>query len=181
MLFTYLPQIIGTLITIALITSLKLITKKLVYKYKHITNRLEARISQVIRIFNIFYNLAGIIVLTVVWGVDTRNLFVALSSIFAVIGVALFAQWSILSNITAGIIIYFSAPFKIGDYIRILDKDMPIEAKVEAIFTFYTHLKTQDGGTHIYPNALLLQKAISVIEEDEVKTDRDFPTFNNFC
>jgi len=102
-----------------------------------------------------------------------------LSSIFAVIGVALFAQWSILSNITAGIIIYFSAPFKIGDYIRILDKDMPIEARVEDIFTFYTHLRTRDGGVHIFPNSLLLQKAVSVIEEDESKSDDQFPTFNN--
>jgi len=119
------------------------------------------------------YNLAAMLVLIVISGVDTRNLFVALSSVFAVIGVALFAQWSILSNITAGIIIYFSAPFKIGDYIRILDKDMPIEARVEDIFTFYTHLRTKDGGIHIFPNALLLQKAISVMQ---IK-DENFPTF----
>ncbi len=179
MLLTYLPQIIGTLITIAIITVLKIITKRIVMKYKHITHKFEARISQVIRIFNIFFNLAGFITLIVIWGVDTKNLFVALSSIFAVIGVALFAQWSILSNITAGIIIYFSAPFKIGDYIRILDKDMPIEARVEDIYTFYTHLKTRDGGIHIFPNALLLQKAVSVIEEDEIKPEDQFPTFNN--
>lgn len=179
MLLTYLPQIIGTLITIAIITALKFITKRIVIKYKHISLKFEARISQVIRIFNIFFNLAGFITLFVIWGVDTKNLFVALSSIFAVIGVALFAQWSILSNITAGIIIYFSAPFKIGDYIRILDKDMPIEARVEDIFTFYTHLKTRDGGIHIFPNSLLLQKAVSVIEEDEFKSDDEFPTFNN--
>jgi small-conductance mechanosensitive channel len=56
---------------------------------------------------------------------------------------------------------------------------MPIEAKVEDIYTFYTHLKTRDGGIHIFPNALLLQKAVSVIEEDETKSDDQFPTFNN--
>lgn len=32
---------------------------------------------------------------------------VFLSSVFAVIGVALFAQWSILSNVTASIIVFF--------------------------------------------------------------------------
>lgn len=174
----YLPQIIGTLITLATATILKFILKRLVQKYGHINLKFETRINQVIRIFNIFLNLASLIVLIVIWGVDTKNLFIALSSIFAVIGVALFAQWSILSNITAGIIIYFSAPFKIGDYIRILDKDMPIEAKVEDIYTFYTHLKTRDGGIHIFPNSLLLQKAISVIGEGDEKPDDHFPIFN---
>lgn len=171
----YLPQIIGTIITIVAAPALKMIIKNFVKKYGHIHIKLEARISQINRILSIFINVAVIIVLIVIWGVDTRNLFVALSSVFAVIGVALFAQWSILSNITAGIIIYFSAPFKIGDCIRILDKDMPIEARVENIFTFYTHLKTKDGGTCIFPNALLLQKAVSVI----VDHDESDPTFSN--
>lgn len=163
-MIAYLPQIIGTLITFAIAFGLKIIISRLVKKYGHFSTVVEARISQINRILSIFINLAALIVLIVIWGVDTRNLFVALSSVFAVIGVALFAQWSILSNITAGIIIYFSAPFKIGDYIRILDKDMPIEARIEDIFTFYTHLRTKDGGIHIFPNAMLLQKAISVLD-----------------
>jgi len=172
-MLAYLPQIIGTLITVAISFGLKIIIRRLVQKYGHFSTKFEARLSQINRILSIFINLAAMLVLIVIWGVDTRNLFVALSSVFAVIGVALFAQWSILSNITAGIIIYFSAPFKIGDYIRILDKDMPIEARVEDIFTFYTHLRTKDGGIHIFPNALLLQKAISVMQ---IK-DENFPTF----
>lgn len=172
-MLAYLPQIIGTFITIAVAAILKIIIKKFVQKYGQFHTKLEARISQINRILSIFINLAAIIVFILIWGVDTRNLFVALSSVFAVIGVALFAQWSILSNITAGIIIYFSAPFKIGDYIRILDKDMPIEARVENIYTFYTHLKTRDGGTIIFPNAQLLQKAVSVVEDK----DEQFPTF----
>jgi len=167
MILKYLPQIIATLVTLLLISALKFITKRLVHKYRHFNQKFEARYNQVIRIFNIFFNLAGIITLIMVWGVDTRNLFVALSSVFAVIGVALFAQWSILSNITAGIIIYFSAPYKIGDFIKVLDKDMPIEARVESINTFYTHLRTRDGGVHVFPNALLLQKAVAVLEEEE--------------
>jgi small-conductance mechanosensitive channel len=172
-MLAYLPQIIGTIITLVVIFGLKIIIRRLVHKYGRFNTKVEARISQINRILSMFINLAALIVLIVIWGVDTRNLFVALSSVFAVIGVALFAQWSILSNITAGIIIYFSAPFKIGDYIRILDREMPIEARVEDIFTFYTHLRTKDGGIHIFPNAMLLQKAISVVDIE----DENFPTF----
>lgn len=160
----YLPQIIGTAITIAIIYIIKYITKKIIFKYKHIRPRLEVRYQQVIKTFNTIYFIAGIFILIAIWGVDTKNLFIALSSVFAVIGVALFAQWSILSNITAGIIIYFSAPYKIGDKIQIMDKDMPVTARIESINTFYTHLRTDEGGINIFPNSLLLQKAVAVIE-----------------
>ena len=86
-----------------------------------------------------------------------------ISSIFAVVGVASFAQWSILSNITAGIIIFFSYPFKIGDKIKIHDKDFPIEGEIDDIKAFYIILKSFDGETITYPNNLLIQKGISVI------------------
>ncbi|MCE1154937.1 MAG: mechanosensitive ion channel family protein [Bacteroidales bacterium] len=81
------------------------------------------------------------------------------------IGVALFAQWSVLSNVTAGVILFFSPAYRIGNYIRILDKDMPTEAKIEDIFAFYTHLRTRDGELQIFPNNLLLQKAIQIMED----------------
>jgi len=169
-MWMFLPQIIGTIATIAIIAVLKILIKRIVKNYKVSNQRTEVRVNQVVRIFNIFFNIAGIIILIIIWGVDTRNLILALSSILAVIGVALFAQWSILSNITAGIIIFFSAPYKIGDYISIIDKDLPIEAMVEGIYTFYTHLRTKEGVKHVFPNSLLLQKAVTILEEDTFGT-----------
>ena len=169
-MWMFLPQIIGTIATIAIIAVLKILIKRIVKNYKVSNQRTEVRVNQVVRIFNIFFNIAGIIILIITWGVDTRNLILALSSILAVIGVALFAQWSILSNITAGIIIFFSAPYKIGDYISIIDKDLPIEAMVEGIYTFYTHLRTKEGVKHVFPNSLLLQKAVTILEEDTFGT-----------
>lgn len=161
----YLPEIIGTAVTIAVIYIIKLVAKQFVFRYKHIRPRLEVRYKQVLKTLNTIFFVVGLFVLIAIWGVDTKNLFIALSSVFAVIGVALFAQWSILSNITAGILVYFSAPYKIGDKIQILDKDMPIIARIESINTFFTHLETDEGIKHIMPNSLLLQKAVTVLEE----------------
>jgi small-conductance mechanosensitive channel len=62
----------------------------------------------------------------------------------------MFAQWSILSNITSGIL-FFSFPFKI-DIIRIHDKDFPIVAEIEDIRAFHVALKTKEGEMIIYPN-----------------------------
>jgi small-conductance mechanosensitive channel len=99
-----------------------------------------------------------ITILIGIWGVDTKNLLLALSSVSAVIGVAFFAQWSILSNITAGIVVYFSLNLKIGDKIKILDKDFPLEVTIVDIKTFYVHLRTNEGEKIIYSGTIRPQK-----------------------
>jgi hypothetical protein len=45
--------------------------------------------------------------------VQTKDIFIALSSITTVVGVAMFAQWSILSNITSGVILFFHSLLKL--------------------------------------------------------------------
>ncbi len=161
---TYLPQIIISVCAVFLTIVSRFMVGKVIRKFATLNEKLETRTEQIIRVCSILINITGIIILIVIWGVDPRNLWVALSSIFAVIGVALFAQWSILSNITAGMIIFFTSPFKVGDYIKILDKDFPMEVKVENIHTFYTHLRSRDGELYVFPNSLLLQKAVGVCE-----------------
>jgi len=167
MLLNYLPQIIASIVIVLVATLLRLAINRLTKKYVETHADSELKATHTNRISTMFINTASLIILVVIWGVDTKNLFVALSSVFAVIGVALFAQWSVLSNISAGVILFFTSSFRIGNYIRILDKDMPIEAKVEDIFTFYTHLRTKDGVLHVFPNNLLLQKAVTIIHEEE--------------
>ncbi len=170
-LLKYLPQIIYTLVTILTAVLSRLLFFKLIRKYAALSANVKTRIEPILRATSITINALAIIIIITIWGVEKQNIWVALSSVFAIIGVALFAQWSILSNITAGLIIFFNSPFTIGDKIRILDKDFPTEAIIVNIKTFYTHLRTVDGVLHVYPNNLLLQKGISLIE-DEYKMDR---------
>jgi small-conductance mechanosensitive channel len=68
-----------------------------------------------------------------------------------------------LSNISAGIIIFFSYPFKIGDKIKIHDKDFPVEGEIMDVKAFYIILQSSDDELITYPNNLLMQKGISVI------------------
>lgn len=167
----YLIQIIATIALIILLPVGKYIIRKLIRKYASIHKKFKERTDQVVRIFMIISNLMFFVMIFVIWGVDPHNLLVTLSSVFAVIGVAMFAQWSILSNITAGIIIFFTTPFRIGDYIRLMDKELPVDAHVEDIFTFHTLLKTKDGEIISYPNSLFFQKGVMLIHieswEDE--------------
>lgn len=137
---------------------------KLVRRFAKVSEITEHRTNLVIKYLIILLMILAIIALLVIWGVEPGSMLVIFSSVFAVIGVALFAQWSILSNVTSGIILFFTAPFRIGDLIRIQDKDYPIEAIIEDIRGFHTHLRTLDGEFILYPNSLLMQKGISLLK-----------------
>lgn len=169
----YFVELISTGIVIVAALLLRLGSTKLVRRYSRTSEILEHRTNLVIKYINIFITVLFFITLFIVWGVQTKDLFVTVSSVLTIIGVALFAQWSILSNITAGIILLFSFPFKIGDIIKIHDKDFPIEAEIEDISTFHTLLKTSEGEIITYPNILLLQKGISILKHPTLE-QKDF-------
>lgn len=160
----YTAEIINTGILIFLVISLRIIVSKLVRRYAKTTEIIEHRTNLVLKYIHLLINILAMFALIIIWGVQTKDIFIALSSITTVVGVAMFAQWSILSNITSGIILFFSFPFKIGDIIRIHDKDFPIQAEIEDIRAFHVYLKTKDGEMITYPNNLLLQKGISIMK-----------------
>ena len=167
-------ELIGTGILTIVFIVLRIITTKLVKRFAKSSQTLEHRTNLVIKYIHLLINILVVIALIIIWGVQTKDIFITLSSITTVVGVAMVAQWSILSNITSGIILFFSFPFKIGDIIRIHDKDFPIEAEIEDISAFHVNLNTKEGERIIYPNNLLLQKGISILDshfEDKEFTD----------
>ena len=170
----YLHEEILTFIVICILLLLRLFSSEVVKKFARINESLEHRTRLVIKYINILLSVLAIFSIIIIWGVKRDQIFLFISSIFAVVGVASFAQWSILSNITAGIILFFSYPFKIGDKIKILDKDFPLEGEIEDIKAFYIILKTNDNEQITYPNNLLMQKGILIIKstfEDKEFTD----------
>lgn len=167
-------EIIATIVLTVLIVLLRYASARLIRHYAKTSEILEHRTNLVIKYNSIFLTVVFFVAVFIIWGVQTNDIFLTISSVITVVGVALFAQWSILSNITSGIILLFSFPFKIGDTIRIHDKDFPIEAEIEDIRAFHTLLKTKDGEMITYPNNMMLQKGISIVKnayEDKEFTD----------
>jgi small-conductance mechanosensitive channel len=164
-------EAIGTGIVLILLVVLRIITTKLVRRYARLSQTVERRTNLVIKYFHLLINILLIVALIIIWGVDAKDIIIAVSSIATVVGVAMVAQWSILSNITSGIILFFSYPFKIGDTIHIHDKDFPVIAEIEDISAFYISMINKEGELVIYPNNLLLQKGVSIINTDYKSTD----------
>lgn len=163
----YIQQTVLTLIIVVVFIVLRIIIVKITSGYAKKSHLNEHRVKLVSKYMDIFIFIFLLVALLAIWGVHPKDLFVVLSSVFAIIGVALFAQWSILSNITSGIILFFSFPFRIGNSIKIHDIDFPIEAQIEDIKAFYVLLRTKEGERLTYPNNLLLQKGISIINTEK--------------
>lgn len=159
----YYKEGLTTLIVIVVFIVLSIIIKKLTKRYANASHLSDHRTNLVSKYIDGFMIVLFFILIFAIWGVNSKDLFAVLSSTVAVIGVAFFAQWSILSNITSGIILFFTFPFRIGDVIKIHDKDFPIEAQIEDIKAFHTLLRTLEGELITYPNSLLLQKAVTIV------------------
>ena len=66
---------------------------------------------------------------------------------------------------------FFNHPVKIGDNIKVLDKDFPFEGEIVDLTYFFIHIKTEDGGITTIPNSLILQKSVTVIEKQRTKIE----------
>ncbi len=120
----------------------------------------EKRVFYIEKVFEVLFVVTTLIVLAFIWSVDIKGVSVFASSVFAIIGVALFAQWSILSNITASIIIFFTFPARVGDKIKVVDGDNSIEGTIREISLFQVELIDDENNVVLYPNNLLLQKPV---------------------
>jgi small-conductance mechanosensitive channel len=134
--------------------------KRIIIRIAHKKEVPTERVFYIQKVFEVLFALAGFIAIAFIWSVDFKGFSVFASSIFAIVGVALFAQWSILSNVTASIIIFFNFPARVGDTIKIIDGDNSVEGKIKEISLFQTELNDLDGNLIIYPNNLLLQKPV---------------------
>jgi small-conductance mechanosensitive channel len=167
---THQNQLLSSIVILVLVLILKVAFSAAARKVGKLGDFNPVRTNLIVKYISIALTVTAVAAFTLVWGVDYKDLGVLLSSVFAVIGVALFAQWSILSNITAGVIIFFSFPFKIGNTIRILDKELSgAESSeldvlvIEDIRAFHLHLRKTNGEILTYPNNLVLQKGVVLI------------------
>lgn len=119
------------------------------------------RIQYVRTVLIIGWSTLSVIAVGLVVGFGYKDVGVFFGSIFAVVGVALFAQWSILSNATSSIMIFFFFPFKVGDYVTIIDGENSIEGKIKEITLFHIILENYEE-LFTYPNSMIFQKAVRI-------------------
>ncbi len=157
-------QILETLVIGGLYVLAFVVTKYTINNALKSAHLQRARRKMIVKAVHLFTTIAAVLLIAGVWGLKQHEIAVFASTILTALGIAFFAQWSLLSNITSSIILFFNHPLKLGDTIKVLDKDYPFEGEVTDLTYFFVHLKTKTGEVITIPNALVLQKSIAVVE-----------------
>ncbi len=125
---------------------IKFIVKKI--KKSRIVQRLDAAAQIYFKnAVSIILRVILIISIIAYMGVPMASVTAALSSVGLALGLALQGG---LSNIAGGMILLFTHPFKIGDYVTVDD----LEGTVEAIGIYYTEIITAENKKILIPNGI---------------------------
>ena len=155
-------RVIETIIAVATFFILTFVFIKLLTKVQRNYNYSKYRIRPILKFINLLIFIILIIVVIAIWGVEQTKLLTFITSVLTIVGLALFAQWSILSNISSAVIIFISHPVKLGEFITIIDKDFEVKGQVSDIGLFYVILKTDTNEKITIPNNVFLQKATKI-------------------
>lgn len=156
----YKIKLIETVVIILAFIISKLMTKKIIRKVGISFNYQSGRIKITNRLVGFLLLILLAAMLMIIWGVDQSKLVLFVSTVLTILGVAFFAQWSIISNVTSTLIIFFNHPVKIGDTLTILDKDFQIEGKLNDIGIFFIIIKTKENKKITIPSNVFMQKMI---------------------
>ncbi|MEN9304683.1 MAG: hypothetical protein RL264_3112 [Bacteroidota bacterium] len=153
-------QLIETVVLLFIIIGLKILLRNYVNGFLTKLD-LDLKKKQILhRIVNLFLTLLFITITAAIWNIDRDQLIVFFTSIITVLGIAFVAQWSILTNITASLILFFNHPVKIGQRVRVLDKEYDVQGKLIDISLFFMYIKDNEGHLITIPNSVFIQKTV---------------------
>ena len=119
----------------------------------HLKTAVSERANATLGLFSIVVSAA---IILFIWGFDFKGLLTMSASLIAITGVALFASWSVLSNITAFFLLLANRSYRRGDFVRVINVDNYIEGYISEINLFNTKLISENREVIIYPNNLLV-------------------------
>ena len=169
---TYKIQIIETIVVIVGYFTAYYTTKVFINNSLKQTHLQRGRRKMIIKAVHLVSFLAASIFLSAIWGLKQNEIAVFVGTLLTALGIAFFAQWSLLSNVTSSLLLFFNHPVKIGDTLKVLDKEYPFEAEVTDLTYFFVHLKSANGEIITIPNSLLLQKSVSVVEKNNTSKSK---------
>lgn len=126
----------------------------------------KGRVRYTLKVINFGWGLAFLVALGLIWDIQFQHISFWLASFATVAGVALFASWSILSNITASVILFFYHPMRIGERVKIMDGDNSVAGRIRDINMFSITFLTDDNRVIVYPNNLAIQKPIQLLKNE---------------
>jgi small-conductance mechanosensitive channel len=158
-------KVLETLVVLVFYAISFFITKTVINNALKNTQLQRTRRKIIVKVVQLFISITVLVLISAVWGLEQSKIALFASTIITAIGIAFFAQWSLLSNVTSSILLFFNHPVKLGDQIRVMDKDSPFEGEVIELTYFFVHLKTKHGEVITVPNSILIVKPILIVSD----------------
>ena len=125
--------------------------------------------ANALRTRRIITGLVGFSALLFVWGIGIEGILLLSTSIVTLTGVALFAQWSMLSNITAYFVLLTHPGIVRGAFLRLIEGDNYLEGTLADIGPFHTRLITEERVAVLVPNTAVLMRVVVVNPRDRMQ------------
>lgn len=167
-LTSHIPHILATFAVITTYLLLLRISGPKIEQQADKAHFKEASTDKAIRLSRGIFSFVGVLLLLIIWGVDLRHVLILATTTITLLGVALFASWSLLSNITAYFVLLLHPAFKRGSFVRIIDADNYVEGYIAELTLFNTQLITEDREIILYPNNLFLGRPAMVNPRDRL-------------
>lgn len=119
--------------------------------------------KEVSRLLNLLTAMVMGVILAAIWSVEQNAILVFAASVVTVLGVAFFAEMSILTNVTACMVLFFQHPMKIGDRIKLHGTEQELEGELMDITYFFLFIRTSDNSIISVPNSVLLTNPFSIL------------------
>lgn len=114
-----------------------------------------------------------LIVLTL--GIELKGLLVVGSSLLAMFSVALFAGWSLLSNLTSFLLLLIQNKCKVGSKVRIVDGSNFIEGTIVDMGLINVTLANESQNEVLYPNNLFVVRPVIIIKYETKNATAKYP------
>lgn len=166
-------ELILTLIAVCLFFIMRNYGSRFAYSHAIKNGIDKGRVRYTLKVINFGWGLSFLIALGLIWDIKFQHISFWLASFATVAGVALFAAWSILSNITASVILFFYHPMRIGERVKIMDGDNSVSGRVRDINLFSITFVTDDNRIVVYPNNLAIQKPIQLLKNEDPEDQKE--------
>lgn len=164
--------IVKVIITIGLLAAYGIVVGikgRLVRRYARAQRIDEKQTALINKLITAVLFVGLVVAETVTWGVHLQGVVVFLSSFFAMVAIGFFAVWSVLSNITSSLLIFFLFPFNIGDHIEVIGDD--IKGVIKDLTLFHLIVEGADGQVVTIPNNVVIQKSIRILPRNTPQAD----------
>lgn len=121
----------------------------------------EKRTALVNKLTTLLFFITLVVAEAITWGVEVSGIYIFATSFFAMVAIGFFATWSVLSNVTSSILIFFLFPYKIGDRVKVVGDD--IVGEITDITLFHIIMRSAEGDVVTIPTNVAIQKSIRIV------------------